>query len=247
MVTDLILSGVSVLNSIFWNNGTAFLSLLQKGLLHNYTHCSFYRIDRYLWAICNKKYKKGVGLKKILKIWQCPQLQLNIKSILMSRIGTYSNMYMIIAYSLSIYDKRLFQLIWQGSWASNSEINIFILIFFIFVQWPVLMYNPCIVLSMYLNRIVNLLTLTRANFDLGNSLTYFTKVHTVKSCSEVFLINRDKYLRWLGPVGHSRVHEFKLFWKLRPFEFLASSNLTMVCRKDIFGKISFCLPLFSFS
>ena len=96
------------------------------------------------------------------------------------------NTYMIIVYSLSIYDKRLFQLIWQGSGASNSEINIFILIFFIFAQWPVLMYNPCIVLSMNLNRIVNLLTLTRASFDLGNSLTFFEKVHVLKSCGKVF-------------------------------------------------------------
>ena len=183
--------------------GQIFLSLktilLQKGILHNYSHCSFYRIDRYLWAICNKKYKKGVGLKKNLEnmTMSLTAIEYQIYSYVKN---TYSNMYMIIAYSLSIYDKRLFQLIWQGSGASNSEIDIFILIFFIFAHWPVLMYNPCIVLSMYLNRIVNLLTLTRANFDLGNSLTYFTKVHTIKSCNEVFLINRDKYLRWLGPV-----------------------------------------------
>ena len=144
------------------------------------------------------------------KVQERGRTEKNLENMTMSltaieyQIYSYvKNTYMIIVYSLSIYDKRLFQLIWQGSWASNSEINIFILIFFIFAQWPVLMYNPCIVLSMYLNRIVNLLTLTRANFDLGNSLTYFTKVHRIKSCSEVFLINRDKYLRWLGPVGHS--------------------------------------------
>ena len=123
--------------------------------------------------------------------------------------NTYSNMYMIIAYSLSIYDKRLFQLIWQGSGASNSEINIFILIFFIFAQWPVLMYNPCIVLSMYLNRIVNLLTLTRANFDLGNSLTYFAKVHIIKSCGELFYYCKVASTNKSRLEAHSRFYRRK--------------------------------------
>ena len=111
-------------------------------------------------------------------------------------------------YSLSIYDKRLFQLIWQGSGASNSEINIFILIFFIFAQWPVLMYNPCIVLSMYLNRIVNLLTLTRANFDLGNSLTCFEKVQIMKSFGKLF------YYRKVTSTNTSQLEAHFRFYRL---------------------------------
>ena len=137
----------------------------------------------YLWAICNKKIQERGRAEKNLE-----NMTMSLTAIEYQIYSYVKNTYMIIVYSLSIYDKRLFQLIWQGSGASNSEINIFILIFFIFAQWPVLMYNPCIVLSMNLNRIVNLLTLTRANFDLGNSLTFFEKVHVLKSCGKVFLL-----------------------------------------------------------
>ena len=131
---------MSVLDSIFWNNRTSFL--------RNYIYCkwdfwiithsnfSFYRIDRYLWAICNKKIQERGRAEKNLE-----NMTMSLTAIEYQIYSYVKNTYMIIVYSLSIYDKRLFQLIWQGSGASNSEINIFILIFFIFAQWPVLMYN----------------------------------------------------------------------------------------------------------
>ena len=94
------------LNSIFWNNGTDLLSLetifIAKLLL-------LQDLQVPLGYMQQKVQERGRAEENLENMtMSLTAIEYQIYSYVKN---TYSNMYMIIAYSLSIYDKRLFQLI----------------------------------------------------------------------------------------------------------------------------------------